>query len=404
MCAPAARGYSVLTHQAIIDTLWEPSIRHLLLKRFPHSTAEELKTAHAHVYGGCIIQDMGYYPFGSRFFSDLTHYVRSGDFILALIRESRDLNEYAFALGALAHYAADNNGHRIATNRAVPLLYPKLRRKFGDVVTFDDNPAAHLKTEFGFDVLQVARGRYAPEGYRSFIGFEVSKPVLERAFLSTYGIEISDVFTSVDLALGTYRHTVGSLIPQMTRVAWDLKKDALMQDRPRLNREQFVYELSTQNYRKEWGAEYQKPGIGAKVLALLFRLIPRIGPLKALTFRAPTPQVETLFLESFDATVQQYRELLSRAASGRLRLANENFDTGKPTRAGSYERADRTYAKLVDKLSGRDPKTIPDAVRSDVLAFYSDLKAPISTKEHPREWAKLLAQLHRFGAVTARAR
>lgn len=84
-----------------------------LLKRFPNASPDKLLQAHAYVYGGAIIQDMGYYPFGNKFFSDLTHYVRSGDFVLALIAESRDLNEYSFALGALAHYAADTSGHRL---------------------------------------------------------------------------------------------------------------------------------------------------------------------------------------------------------------------------------------------------------------------------------------------------
>src|SRR3954469_7268452 len=108
-CAPVARGYSVLTHEAIVDALWDTSIQKMLVARFPMATSDELEQAHAYVYGGCILQDMGYYPFRSRFFSDLTHYVRSGDFVIALVRESQDLNEYAFALGALAHYAADNN-------------------------------------------------------------------------------------------------------------------------------------------------------------------------------------------------------------------------------------------------------------------------------------------------------
>src|SRR5271170_1396789 len=133
------QAFSVLTHEAIIDSAWKDSIRPLLLKRFPSATDEELKDAHAYAYGGSIIQDMGYYPFGSHLFSDLVHYVRTGDFVEALLRESHDLNEYAFALGALAHYVADNNGHRMAVNLSVPMLYPKLREKYGDVVMYDEN-------------------------------------------------------------------------------------------------------------------------------------------------------------------------------------------------------------------------------------------------------------------------
>jgi len=205
---PRCAGYSVLTHEAIIDAAWGDGIRPLLLQRFPGTTPEELQQAHAYAYGGAIIQDMGYYPFGSRFFSDLTHYVRSGDFVLALTAESQNLNEYAFALGALAHYAADTSGHPLATNLSVALMYPKLAKKYGPVVTYDQKPSAHAQVEFGFDVDQVAEGNYAPHTYHEFIGFEVSKPVLERAFARTYCVKLSDVFGSVDLAIGSYRHAV----------------------------------------------------------------------------------------------------------------------------------------------------------------------------------------------------
>src|ERR1700722_4818503 len=213
-------GYSVLTHEAIVDSAWVDAIVPLLLKRFPHATPDELKAAHAYAYGGCTIQDMGYYPFGSKFFSDLVHYVRTGDFIVALLRDSQDINEYAFALGALAHYSADNYGHRIAVNRAVPILYPKLRRKYGDRVTYDEDHASHLKTEFGFDVLQVAKGHYAPNAYHDYIGFEVSHELLARAFQETYSLDLKSVFADYDVAIGTYRRSVSGIIPEMTKVAW----------------------------------------------------------------------------------------------------------------------------------------------------------------------------------------
>jgi len=209
----------VLTHEAIVDSAWDRSIQPMLVKRFPLATPAELEGAHAYVYGGCILQDMGYYPFSSKQFSDLTHYVRSGDFVAALIRDSQDVNEYAFALGALAHYEADNSGHTLATNLAVPILYPELRTRFGKIITYWDHPVSHLRTEFGFDVLQVAMERYAPDRYRDFVGFEVSKPLLERAFLEIYGIELKDIFSNLDLALGSYRYSVSSVIPGMTRVA-----------------------------------------------------------------------------------------------------------------------------------------------------------------------------------------
>src|SRR5690349_8563456 len=289
-------GYSVLTHEAIVDTLWEASIQKLLVARFPAATPDELEQAHAYVYGGCILQDMGYYPFGSRFFSDLTHYVRSGDFIVALIRESQDLDEYGFALGALSHYAADNEGHRLATNLAVPILYPRLRRKFGNEVSYGEAPLEHIRTEFGFDVLQVAQGRYAPDRYRAFIGFQVAKPLLERAFRDTYGIPLKDVFGNLDLALGSFRYSVGSIIPGMTRVAWQLKKDQVTKEIPGITKQKILYNLSRSSYEKEWGTEYHRPGFRTRFVTWLLRMIPKSGPFKSLPFRAPTPAIEKMFM------------------------------------------------------------------------------------------------------------
>jgi Zinc dependent phospholipase C len=403
LSAPVSFGYSVLTHEAIVDSLWDTSIQKMLLKRFPAATPEELEQAHAYVYGGCIIQDMGYYPFSSHLFSDLTHYVRTGDFIVALIRESQDINEYAFALGALAHYAADNNGHRIATNLSVPILYPKLRREFGREVTYWDNPLAHIRTEFGFDVLQVAQGRYAPDRYRAFVGFEVSKPVLERAFLDTYGIELKDVFGSLDLALGTFRYSVGSIIPGMTRVAWQLKKDQIAKEIPGVTKRKFLYNLSRSSYEKEWGTEYHRPGFRTRVVTWIVRIMQKIGVFKSVAFRAPTPEVEKMFMASFNATVVNYRALLANVSAGRLELANENFDLGQPAAAGKYLGADQAYDQLLGKLADRKFAGVSPELRANVLDYYKDRKPPASppNKKANAEWTKLMGQLDQLEAATA---
>src|ERR1017187_81621 len=211
-------AYAVLAHEAIIDSAWDTNIRPLLLKRFPDATKEQLKEAHGYAYGGVIIQDMGYYPHGSHFFSDLTHYVRSGDFVLALLRDAKDIDGYAFALGALSHYAADNDGHLIGVNRAVPVLYPKLKKNYGNSVTYEKDPLAHIKTEFGFDVLEIAQGRFAPDSYHNFIGFGVSVPLLEQAFQETYGLDLKIVLSDEDKVLGSYRHDVSQLLPKATRI------------------------------------------------------------------------------------------------------------------------------------------------------------------------------------------
>lgn len=388
-----AYGYSVLTHEAIIDSAWEDSIKPLLLKRFPTATTEQLREAHAYAYGGAIIQDMGYYPFGSKLFTDLAHYVRSGDFIEALIKESSDLNEYAFSLGALAHLAADNQGHSIAINHSVPILYPKLQGKYGDVVTYVESPSAHIKTEFGFDVLQVARGHYAPENYQDFIGFQVAKHVLERAFLDTYGFEMKDLFADLDFAIGTYRFTAGTLIPQMTKVAWETKKDDIENLTPGITNQRFRYNLSRASYEQKWGKQYDKPGFLSKTLACLLRIIPKIGPLDALAFKPATAETERLFIASFNATLTHYRAFLSQVPSGHLQLPNSNFDIGKPTQAGEYSLADETYAKLLEKLAHRNFCNVPPALRQNILAFYGDLSAPIATKKDKSNWRKTLREI-----------
>jgi hypothetical protein len=372
LIAPRLYAYSVLTHESIIDSVWDESVVKLLRKKFPNATAEDLQKARAFAYGGSILQDMGYYPFGSHFFTDLVHYVRSGDFVEAMLRDAKDLNEYAFALGALAHYAADNTGHPDAINRAVPLLYPKLRRKFGAEVTFADDPPAHLKTEFGFDVLQVAKGRYISNAYHDFIGFEVSQAVMEKAFQDTYALELKDVFTSLDLAIGSYRRSVSSVIPAMTKVAWEMKKDEIQKTNPEITRDKFLYTLSRSAYEKEWGKDYRRPGPGTRVLAFFIRMFPKIGPFRALQFRTPTPETERLFIDSVNGTIRRYRELLAAEAARRPNLPNENLDIGRTASYGAYSGSDKTYERLVDKLARKHFDRMPSELRDNILAFYGD--------------------------------
>jgi Zinc dependent phospholipase C len=402
LSATLSYGYTVLTHEAIVDSVWDTSMRKLLLARFPGATPMELEQAHAYAYGGCIIQDMGYYPFSSRLFSDLTHYVRSGDFITTLIRDSQDINEYAFALGALEHYAADTEGHRIATNRAVPMLYPELRRKFGRDVTYWDNPVAHIRTEFGFDVLQVASGRYATDQYRSFIGFQVSRPLLERAFLETYGIEMKDVFGNLTLALSSYRYSIGSIVPGMTRVAWNLKRTQLQKEIPGITRKQFLFNLSRSSYEKQWGTEYRKTGFGTRFVTFLVEIVPKAGPFRALKVRLPTPEVEKIFMASFNATIDRCRALLANVEAGHPELPNENLDLGEPPEAGQYKGADDAYAKLVGKLSDKQFAGISPDLRENILAYYAGSKPAIpagTTEKDKAESAKLIKELDRLKAV-----
>jgi hypothetical protein len=385
-------GYSVLTHEQIVDLLWDEQMKPLLLQKYPGASADDLRVAHAYAYGGCLIQDMGYYPFGNRLFSDLVHYVRSGDFVHALLSEATDVNEYAFALGALAHYASDITGHPLV-NAAVAQGFPKLKAKYGPQVTFAQNRKAHIQTEFGFDVVQVAKQRYTSDSYHNFIGFQVSKPVLERAFLKTYGIEMKDVFSSVDLSIGTFRRAISSVIPEMTRVALLLKKDEMVREDPTFAKQKFLYNLKRTDYEREWGKGYQKPGVGARILAALFRLIPKVGPFKAVGFKMPSPDTETLYLKSVNNTVEQYGIYLRDLKADKLSLANTDFDTGKPTVAGEYGLTDEAYAKLLDKLADRNFADMTPALRQNTLDFYSTANVPVFAKKDPQKWNKVLRNI-----------
>jgi hypothetical protein len=366
----SAAAYSVLAHEALVDSAWADSIAPMLRQRYPAASDEQIIKARAYAYGGSVIQDLGYYPFGSHFFTDLLHYVRSGDFIEALIRNARTVDEYAFALGALAHYAGDITGHSLAVNRSVPLIYPKLRAKFGDVVTYDEDPKRHIMVEFAFDVVHVVGNGYVPATFSDFIGFEVSKPLLERAFRDTYGLELSDVFADVDLAIGTYRFSVSKLIPDITRLAWREKQDEVRKLRPGIDERSFVYSINRQDYERQFGTSYRKPGFLARFIVFVVKILPKVGPLSPLAFRVPTPEAQRLFIQSFIAVRERYGVLLNLTRRNALNLQNTDFDTGRVTMRGEYPRADQAYAELREKLAKKPATDVPIAMRREITRFF----------------------------------
>jgi len=399
MCSERMSAYSVLTHEEIVDLLWTDEIRPLILQRYPGLSEAQIKEAHAYAYGGAVIQDLGYYPFGSIEFSDLVHYVRTGDFVRELLVQSSDANEYAFALGALSHYASDIAGHP-AVNYSVALGYPKLRAKFGPSVRYAQDKTAHLKTEFGFDTLQVAKNRYASQQYHDFIGFQVSKPLLERVFPMVYGRGLKDVLPREDLAVGSYRYSVSRLIPEMTQVALQTHKKELMQETPNFAKHKFLYRLSRSNYEKEWGKDYVKPGLGTRILSTLLRYMPKIGPLKGLAFKSPSPQTEDLYIKSINTTVDHYRALLREARTDSLVLPNYDLDTGNPTREGEYPLTDETYAKLLGQLAAsKFDRTSPD-LRDNILQFYSATSTSVQSNDDKLRSTNVPAWLDQLRAAT----
>ena len=381
-----SHAYSILTHEALIDVNWEKIMLPLLKQKYPGSTEAELKESHAYAYGGSVIPDMGYFPRGSELFTNLIHYVRSGDFVLALLQDAQNLNEYAFALGVLSHYNADKYGHSIGINPGVPLTYPKVEKKFGDIVTYGEDPVSHIRMEFSYDVLQTARGNYAPDAYHDFIGFKVARPLLEKSFLRTYGININDLFNNLGRTIGTFRWVVKDLFPVITRAAWASKKGEISKATPGITSRKFIYTMHRKNYNRDFVSKDERPPSFANVWSLLFRIAPKIGPLKVLKFKAPGTVAEKLFIQSFDTTVMFYTYCISKLRSGSLVINNINFDTGLDTAPGEYKIADKTYAELLAELKSKQFNWVTVFLQQDILSFYREYKPVTNTKKAKREW------------------
>lgn len=392
LTVPRGDAYSVLTHEQVVDLCWKDTLAPMILARFPATTPEQMKDAHAYAYGGSVLQDMGYYPYGSHEFSNLMHYVQTGKFVENLLKDATDANEYAFALGALAHYAGDTTGHP-AVNQVTAMQYPKLAAKYGSSVTYDEDPTAHVRVEFGFDVVEVAKGNFQEDDYRNFIGFKVSKPLMECAFRDTYGFEVVTVMPHEDKAIESYRHDVSGLIPKMTRVAWASYGKEIAEEHHDLTERKFAYQMSKVEYEKNYGKGYQEPSAGARFLAVIVRILPKVGPLKALAVKMPNAQEQDIYLKSVVATVADYKQLLAQVASSaptyaNLELPEKDLDTGKLTRPGEYKLADETYAQLVNGLVKPGTPPIPTTLRGDILAYYSDPNAGDYVKHDPKLWAQ----------------
>ena len=405
LTSPAPAGaYSVLSHESAIDEAWDRELRPLLLRRFPRSTPADLERARSFAYGGSVIQDLGYYPFGSKFFSNLLHYARTGDFVEALLREAQTVDELAFALGAMAHYANDVAGHPLAVNRSVPLLFPKLRAKFGDEISYVQAPKQHVIVEFSFDVAQTARGRYSFTQYRSLLDFQVATALLGRAFRDTYGLDMGDVLANEERAISTYRFAVSQLIPALTEAAWRDKREEILKQVPAADRGHVVFAYSPADYEEAYGKDYQKPARLASFLAWVYRIVPKIGPLRPLAFKAPTGDVDRLFEESITRAHARFREMVRQVRDGRIDLANTNFDTGEPAHAHEYTLADATHAEWLDALAKREFTGASPGVRRTIDAYYRNAQPPDPTDRKARKaWEHAQAVRARLDRVAQTA-
>ena len=368
-------AYSVLTHEELVDLAWNDSIRPLLLAKFPGATEHQLVVAHSYAYGGCVVQDMGYYPFGKPFFSNLTHYVRSGDFVVWMLHNAHTIDEYAFAIGALSHYLGDSIGHSQAINPATAFEFPKLQRKYGDTVTYGESPHGHIRTEFAFDVEELGHLEFAPPAYLRAVGFRVPRRFLERAFAHTYGFDVHSILGQDRPALRSYRTSVRSFIPAFAEAEVVLHRH---QFPPHGNDEAyrvFSQRVSRTNYDRRWKHTYKGPGFKAHLLAIVVFLVPKVGGAADLAIKVPTPETQEWYLKSMNHTVDVLNETLRKMreeGNDPVSLANLDLDTGRQEKLGDYTLADQTYAKLLERIIASPQNTISRELKQDILAYYGD--------------------------------
>lgn len=384
LCAAKGHAYSVLTHEELIDLAWTDSIRPLLLAKFPGATEEQLREAHAYAYGGSAIQDMGYYPFGKKFFSNLTHYVRSGDFVAWLLRNAHSIDEYAFAIGALSHYLGDSLGHSEAINPATAVEFPKLKQRFGPSVTYDESPHSHIRTEFAFDVGELVDGDFASPAYLQHVGFQVPRKFLEEGFVQTYGVDIHDVLGRAHPALRSYRTSVRSFIPAFAEAEVVLHRH---QFPPHSHEEAdriFVERVARTNYERKWKHTQRGPGFKAHLLAIVVLIVPKIGAASDLAIKIPSPETREAYLHSVNHTVDAFRETLHRLrdSDAEVKFANIDLDTGNRVKRGDYPLADETYARLLDRLTSRPDRAIPADIKQNIIEYYA--KLAITDKENEK--------------------
>jgi len=388
--------FSILAHEAIVDAEWDITLKPLLLKKYPSATLDDLIKAHSYTYGGSLVADIGYMPGGDAYFTDLLHYVRSGDFIINLLKEADSLNEYAFALGALSHYMADKYGHSMATNVTVPELYPKLKQKFGKVVTYENDHTSHSRMEFAYDAVQVGRSNYASVAYHDFIGFSIATPVLERAFFKTYGQQLNVIFKNFDSSISMMRWGVKNLFPALTKKAWKANKSEIIKANGNARVRSFKYKMSRRMYNKEFSGKRNKPDFKARALAFLVKILPKVGPLKNLKFVYPGVEGEKRFTQVFDTIIQKYAIASRQWDANTLTLNDINLDTGQPLSYGNYHLADDTYCKLVLNLQKEGFACLTPVLKEHLVKYFDGALLHETYKEHPEDEAEMQLALQQM--------
>ena len=402
MCIPLVmalphpgKAYGVLTHHQLIDQAWDTVIVPVLVSRFPSLTPEQLREAHAYAYGGCVVQDFGYYPFANEFFSDLTHYVRTGDFVQRLFQHASTANELAFAIGALSHYVGDSIGHAEATNPSVAITFPKLRARYGSSVNYAEGKHEHAQVEWAFDANQAAKLRLAPAAYVRDVGLEVPREQLAAAFYETYGIPLAEIVSGLLPAMKTFRFGARSFLPNFTYAEALLWRGRFPADTSGPELDQYERQIGQLSKEEGWDQYRRKPGIRIHLLAGVIVILPKIGALRMLAIKGPTVETERAYISSVNLSTAALAVYLQRLAGSQtdMGLVDRDLDTGKQVVPGGYPLTDKTYAQLLARITKTPATPIPAGLKQDVIAYYADPGAPISTRKKPGEWAAVQEQL-----------
>jgi uncharacterized protein (DUF433 family) len=397
-----AHAYSVLTHEQIVDLAWGDSIQPLLLRRYPNLTPAQLREARAYAYGGCVIQDLGYYPLGKPLFSDLLHYVRTGDFVRALFRDAKGPDDVAFAIGALSHYLGDTIGHAESINPAVGVEFPALAAKFGPNVNYAEGKHQHVRTEFAFDVNEIDKHRLAPEKYLNHIGFAIPVPLLARAFYDTYGLDIGEILGRHRPTLRGYRYSVRTLLPRVAYAETLLYRHRLPPDAPSPALDELTRQIAILSAQDHWDKYRSHAGIGTHLLAGFLFILPKIGPFSILSLRGPTPATEQQYLDSLVHTIGVFRYELAHASISDG-IPNKDLDTGDIIRPGTYRLCDQTYADLLHQIVLAPGTPIPFGIKRDLQAYFADPEKAIYLQRDPKEFARMKAELPILATISTHA-
>jgi len=257
---------------------------------------------------GCLGPDMGMFPGGESLFSDLAHYVRSGELARAMIRCATSDTSRAFAWGWATHVLAD------------ALIHPFINVAAGDVrgretLTYADDPGLHLVVEIGADGRYFERWKQLAPPKLTPIPADVAQHVAS-AFDAVYGKIITLRQVSNSLKAWSRWH----------RVAIDVSEAA-----------------SAKLYGGR-GGELGLRGLARLLVKSSTGLCFRRSRLYALTHPLrPSPRAESFIETAITEFSERFREHERDTLAS---LPNYNLDTGEVEDVVSYPLAVSTLAKL----------------------------------------------------------